>query len=211
MDDERLKRGGGGNYFDELLARIRDIRSSEKVFWRKVLDIYVTSVDYSPNQEISQKFFATIQNKMHWAAHNHTAAEVIIERADAEKPNMGLTSWEGKIIKKSDVVIVKNYLNKDEIEALNLIVSLFLDFAELQATNKKVMYMKDWIQKLDNFLKLSDKEILTHAGKVSQEIANQKAILEYDKLKKKEVNRKSKVELDFEEAVEKTKRIKKKP
>src|SRR5262249_32259970 len=144
LDDERLKRAGGGNYFDELLARIRDIRSSEKVFWRKVLDIYATSIDYDPRVEASQLLFKVVQNKMHWAAHGHTAAEVIAARADASKPNMGLTSWVGDIPRKSDATIAKNYLGAEELEALNRIVNAYLEFAELQAMNRKPMYMADW-------------------------------------------------------------------
>ncbi|MBI2521838.1 MAG: virulence RhuM family protein [Bdellovibrio sp.] len=155
MDDERLKREGGGNYFDELLARIRDIRSSERVFWRKVLDIYATSIDYDPDSDISKQFFPTVQNKMHWAAHGRTAVEVIIERADASRPNMGLTSWAGSHPKKSDASLAKNYLAQDELSALNLIVSADLDFAELQAQGRKPMYMKDWITKLDSFWNLA--------------------------------------------------------
>lgn len=164
MDDERLKRGGGGNYFDELLARIRDIRSSEKVFYRKILEIYATSIDYDPRTEESHNFFATVQNKMHWAAHGQTAAELIYERADSLKPNMGLTNWKSGNIRREDISVAKNYLNQNELETLNRIVSLYLDFAELQAYNKKVMYMKDWIKKLDDFLRISEQEILTHAG-----------------------------------------------
>jgi len=154
LDDERLKQPGGGNYFDELLARIRDIRSSEKVFWRKVLDIYATSIDYDPKTEMSRKFFQIVQNKMHWAAHGHTAAEVIAGRADAEKPLMGLTSWTGAKPGRSDVEIAKNYLTAEELDTLNRIVSMYLDFAELQALNRKPMYMRDWIAKLDEFLTL---------------------------------------------------------
>ncbi len=145
LDDDRLKRAGGGQYFDELLERIRDIRSSEKVFWRKVLDIYATSIDYNPDTEVSQKFFATVQNKMHWAAHGQTAAEVITERADASKPYMGLTSWSGTKPRKSDVSIAKNYLNEKELRLLNRIVTAYLEFAELQAVRQKAMYMQDWI------------------------------------------------------------------
>ena len=141
MDDDRLKRLGGGNYFEELLARIRDIRSSEKVFWRKVLEIYATSIDYNPNAEESIIFFKQVQNKMHWAAHKHTAAEVVFYRADAEKENMGLTSWEGKQIKKSDSEIAKNYLNDEEIDALNKIVTAYLDIAEVQALNHDPVYV----------------------------------------------------------------------
>ena len=139
LDDERLKQMGGGNYFDELLARIRDIRSSEKVFWRKVLDIYATSIDYDPNTDISHKFFQIIQNKMHWAAHGHTAAEIIAARADSEKSHMGLTTWSGTKLMQSDVEIAKNYLRADELDTLNRIVSMYLDFAELQALNRRPM------------------------------------------------------------------------
>ena len=142
LDDERLKQAGGGNYFDELLARIRDIRSSEKVFWKKVLDIYATSIDYDPSADMSQQFFKIVQNKMHWAAHGHTAAEIIVGRADASKPNMGLTSFSGKAPKRSDASVAKNYLNADEIDTLNRIVSFYLEFAELQAKNRRAMHMQ---------------------------------------------------------------------
>lgn len=169
VDDDRLKRAGGGNYFDELLARIRDIRSSEKVFWRKILDIYATSIDYDPNTGVSQKFFATLQNKMHWAAHGQTAAEVVYRRADAAKKDMGLTSWSGNRPTKSEAAIAKNYLAPDELDILNRIVASYLEFAELQALAQKPMYMSDWAAKLDDFLKLSGRELLTHAGTVSHE------------------------------------------
>lgn len=148
LDDERLKQVGGGNYFDELLSRIRDIRSSEKIFWRKVLDIYATSIDYDPNAEMSWEFFKVVQNKMHWAAHGHTAAEIISARADATRPNMGLTSWTGVRPKQADAEIAKNYLTAEELDTLNRIVSIYLDFAELQALSRKPMFMKDWITKL---------------------------------------------------------------
>jgi hypothetical protein len=164
LDDERLKRGGGGNYFEELLARIRDIRSSEKIFWRKVLEIYATSIDYDPREEASQLFFATVQNKVHWAAHGHTAAEIVHHRADSAKPNMGLTSWTGSKPTRGEAAIAKNYLTGEELEALNRIVNAYLEFAELQALNRKPMYMRDWISKLEEFLRLGDREILTHAG-----------------------------------------------
>ena len=169
MDDERLKQSGGGAYFDELLERIRDIRSSEKAFWRKVLDIYATSADYDPRTEASQAFFATVQNKMHWAAHGQTAAEVIAARADAGKPNMGLRTWPGSRPRKTDVAVAKNYLNEKELGDLNLIVSRYLDFAELQARSRLVMTMRDWIARLDDFMRISDREVLTHAGNVSHE------------------------------------------
>ena len=182
LDDERLKRLGGGNYFDELLARIRDIRSSEKVFWRKVLNIYATSIDYDPNIEASKEFFRILQNKMHWAAHGHTAAEIIYKRADAAKRHMGLTSWSGKGISKSDTEVAKNYLNAEELGILNRLVSIYLDFAELQALNRSPMYMKDWIAKLDDFLRVATtRDILSHAGRVSHQIALDKARQEYQK------------------------------
>jgi hypothetical protein len=207
MDDERLKRGGGGNYFDELLGRIRDIRSSERVFWRKVLDIYSTSIDYNPDSDTSKQFFAVVQNKMHWAAHGRTAAEVITERADASRPNMGLTSWTGSRPKKSDAGVAKNYLVQDELTALNLIVSAYLDFAELQAHGRKPMYMKDWITKLDSFLQLSERDVLSHAGKVSHDDAMKKAELEYEKFRTKEDELPLSIDQDFERAVDEIKKI----
>lgn len=203
MNDELLKRAGGGNYFDELLSRIRDIRSSEKVFYRKVLEIYALSIDYDPRAEFTQQFFKTVQNKMHFSVHGHTAAEIIYERADAEKDFMGLTSWTGAMPQRSDAEVAKNYLSADELDTLNRIVSLYLDFAELQAKSHKPMYMKDWIQKLDDFLKLSGKELLTHAGKISAEIAKQKANMEYDKFKVRTASQLSPVEIHFLENFEK--------
>ena len=201
LDDERLKHPGGGNYFDELLARIRDIRSSEKLFWRKVLDIYATSIDYSPLEEASQLFFATLQNKMHWAAHGQTAAEVIAQRVDAAKPNMGLTSWTGSQPRKEDASIAKNYLNQQELDTLNRIVTAYLEFAELQALSRKPMTMQDWIAKLDDFLRLGSREILTHAGHVSHQQALTKAQQEYDKYRAQKANEPSRVEQDFEQAI----------
>jgi hypothetical protein len=201
MDDERLKRAGGGNYFDELLARIRDIRSSEKVFWRKVLDIYATSIDYDPNTETSRRFFATLQNKMHWAAHGQTTAEVVYQRADAEKENMGLTSWSGNVPTKKEAAIAKNYLTSEELDILNRIVSSYLEFAELQALQRKPMYMKDWAAKLDDFLKLTGRELLDHAGTVSHEQALAKAQVEYEKHRAWRINQPSPVEVDFEQAI----------
>ena len=186
MDDGRLKRAGAGNYFEELLARIRDIRSSERVFWQKVLDIYATSIDYDPSAKSSSLFFRTVQNKMHWAAHGHTAAEVVHQRADASQPNMGLTSWDGDRPRKSDVSIAKNDLQQNEIEALNRIVTAYLEFAELQALNRKPMTMVDWISKLDDFLKLSDRDILTNAGKISHDAAREKAEAEFAVYKKQQ-------------------------
>ena len=162
MNDDRLKRAGGGNYFDELLNRIRDIRSSEKVFYHKVLEIYALSIDYDPRTEVTQMFFKTVQNKMHFSAHGHTAAEVIYQQADANKDFIGLTSWTGGLPKRTDTEIAKNYLSPEELDTQNRIVSLYLDFAELQAQSHKPMYMNDWIQKLDNFLKLFGKELKKH-------------------------------------------------
>lgn len=207
LDDDRLKQVGGGRYFDELLARIRDIRSSEKVFYKKVLEIYATSVDYDPRAEATKQFFATVQNKMHWAVHGQTAAEVVHHRADASKPNMGLTNWSGGRIRRDEVVIAKNYLTPEELEALNLIVSAYLDFAELQALNRRVMHMADWIAKLDDFLKLSERDILTHAGHISHEQALQKAEMEFDKYRALQADEPSPVEKDFEEAVAKIKKL----
>lgn len=203
MNDDLLKRAGGGNYFDELLSRIRDIRSSEKVFYRKILEIYALSIDYDPRTEATMQFFKTVQNKMHFSVHGHTAAEIIYERADAEKDFMGLTSWTGALPKRTDAEIAKNYLSSDELDTLNRIVSLYLDFAELQAKSHKPMYMKDWIQKLDDFLKLSGKELLSHAGKISAELAKQKADTEYDKFKERTTYSLSSVEIHFLENFEK--------
>ena len=207
MDDDRLKRLGGGNYFEELLSRIRDIRSSEKVFWRKVLEIYATSIDYNPDTEESIIFFKQVQNKMHWAAHKHTAAEVVFYRADADKENMGLTSWEGKQIKKSDSEIAKNYLDDKEIDALNKIVTAYLDIAEVQALNHEPMYMKDWLQTIDDYLKMTRREILKTKGGVSHQQAIEKALAEYDKFKKKQDDNLSPVEKDFIKSIDKLEQI----
>ncbi len=207
MDDDRLKQAGGGRYFDELLARIRDIRSSEKVFWRKVLDIYATSIDYSPDSELSRQFFAAVQNNMHWAAHGHTAAEIIHDRADATKPHMGMTSWTGGMPRKTDVEIAKNYLSEKELDVLNRIVSMYLDFAELQALNRTPMHMRDWIAKLDDFLKFNDRDILTHSGKVSHEEALKKAYKEYERYWKERLDEPTRVERQFLEEVKKMKQI----
>ena len=201
LDDERLKRLGGGNYFDELLERIRDIRSSEKVFWRKVLEIYATSIDYDPRAESSILFFKQVQNKMHWAAHKHTAAEVIYQRADAEKEYMGLTSWQGKSIKRTDVEVAKNYLNKDELDALNKIVTAYLDIAEVHALNHEPMYMKDWLVTIDDYLKMTRRDILRTKGTVTHKQALEKAHEEYEKYKKREESRLSLVEQHFLDSI----------
>ena len=184
LDDERIKAGRtlGDDYFDELLARIRDIRSSERLFYQKITDIYRTSIDYDANAEMTREFFQIVQNKMHWAAHGHTAAEIVHERADSSKPHMGLTSWKNAPagpVRKTDVAIAKNYLTQPEIEELNLIVSAYLDFAELQARSRRLMHMADWVAKLDDFLRLSDREILSHAGRISHELAEEHAHAQY--------------------------------
>ena len=202
LNDDLLKNAGQGNYFDELLARIRDIRSSEKVFYRKVLEIYALSIDYDPRTSVTQQFFKTVQNKMHFAAHGHTAAEVIYDRANAEKDFMGMTTWRGAMPTRHEAEIAKNYLSEDEVDMLNRIVNLYLDFAELQAKSHVPMYMKDWIQKLDDFLKLSGKELLNHAGCISAEVAKLKANEEYDKFRERIQYQLSPVEIHFIEAFE---------
>ena len=207
MNDELLKRAGGGNYFDELLARIRDIRSSEKVFYRKVLEIYALSIDYDPRVEMTKEFFRTVQNKMHYAVHGHTAAEVIFDRADAQKDFMGLTTWTGALPKKTDAEVAKNYLSQEEITTLNRIVSLYLDFAELQAEEHRPMYMKDWIAILDDFLRISRKDILTHAGRVTAQLAKAKADAEYDKFKERTKNELTSVEVHFIEQFEREQKL----
>ncbi len=202
LNDELLKNAGRGNYFDELLSRIRDIRSSEKIFYRKVLEIYALSIDYDPRVEMTKQFFATVQNKMHYAVHGHTAAEIIYSRADAAKDFMGLTTWTGMMPKRSDAEYAKNYLNEDEIDTLNRIVNLYIDYAELRAKDHKPMYMHDWIDKLDDFLRLSDKELLTHAGTISAKLAKDKADAEYDKFKERTKNELTPVEIHFLEQFE---------
>jgi len=200
MDDERLKEAKN-SYFDELLERIRDIRSSEKLFWKKVLDIYATSVDYDPSDEMSQTFFKTIQNKMHYATHGKTAAEIVYARVDSSKPNVGMTNFSGARPTKKEVAIAKNYLNDDELDTLNRLVTSYLEFAELQAKKRKPMKMQDWIKKLDDFLNLSDFEILQDRGKISHSQALKKANEEYDKYKAVLIEQKSKAEEDFEKAI----------
>jgi hypothetical protein len=204
MNDELLKQAGGGNYFDELLARIRDIRSSEKVFWRKVLDIYATSIDYDPKLAISIEFFQTVQNKMHWAAHGQTAAEVIYTRIDALKPNLGLTNFKGNKPTKHETEIAKNYLNKDELNILNRMVTAYLELAELQALNRKPMYMKDWIERLDDFLKMTGNDILQNAGTISHQRALKKANAEYEKYKELTKDELSEAEKHFVKQIEST-------
>ena len=210
MNDELLKQAGGGNYFDELLARIRDIRSSEKVFWRKVLDIYATSIDYDSKTEQSILFFKTVQNKMHWASHGQTAAETIYKRVDSSKENIGLTHFKGIVPTKSEIEIAKNYLSKKELDILNRMVTAYLEIAEIQALNRTPMYMADWIKQLDNFLTMTGKEILNHAGQITNQQALKKAHTEYEKYKKSIKNIISNVEKDFLKQIEnKFKKIKK--
>jgi hypothetical protein len=184
MNDELLKQSGGGLYWKELLQRIRDIRSSEKVFYRQILEVYATSLDYNPNTDESIQFFKMVQNKMHFAAHGHTAAEVVFDRADSTKPFMGLTNFTGKIQPiKADITNAKNYLEATELDILNRITTAYLEFAELQAMRQNVMTMKDWVQKLDEFIKLTGSELLTHAGSRSAKQAETKALNEYEKYK----------------------------
>ena len=185
LDDERLKNNGESPYFEELLARIRDIRSSEKIFWRKVLDIYATSIDYDPKDELSIDFFKTVQNKMHYATHGHTAAEIIFTRVDSDKDYLGLTNFKGDYPTKSETEIAKNYLTEEELNILNRMVSAYLDIAEINALDRHPMTMQDWINELDSFLKMTRKDILKGSGKISHEQALKKAHEEYDKYMKK--------------------------
>ena len=210
MNDELLKEAGGGNYFDELLARIRDIRSSEKVFWRKVLDVYATSIDYDPKTEQSVMVFKTIQNKMHWATHGETAAETVYKRVDSSKEHVGLTNFKGEIPTKKEVEIAKNYLAEDELNILNRMVTAFLEIAEIQALDRTPMYMADWIKQLDTFLKMTNKEILQHSGTISHQKAIKKAHTEYEIYKEKIKNRITQVEKDFIKQLDiETKKLKK--
>ena len=184
LNVDRFKNNGGGVYFEEVLEKIRDIRSSEKVFWRKILDIYATSVDYDAKDERTKEFFKTVQNKMHYAVHGNTAAEVIYNRVDSKKENIGLTSFKGNMPTKSETEIAKNYLSKEELDMLNRMVSAYLDVAEINALNMHPMTMRDWIGELDGFLTMTHKEILEGAGKISHEKALKKAHEEYDKYMK---------------------------
>lgn len=208
LDDERIKAGRtlGDDYFEELLARIRDIRSSERMFYQKITDIYTTSIDYDADADLTKIFFQTVQNKMHWAAHGHTAAEIVRLRADATKPHLGLTTWKNApagLVRKADVTIAKNYLSRDEIDALNQIVSAYLEFAELQAKGRRTMHMADWIAKLDDFLKLSDRDILTHLGRISHHKAEDHAHAEFAKFETERRHLEaSQPTSDFDKAVE---------
>lgn len=211
MDDERLKNPPGPghtDYFDELLARIRDIRSSERRFYLKVLDIYATSVDYAPDTELAQQFFATVQNKIHWATHGHTAAEIIHQRANASQPHMGLqTTRPGGMVRKEDVSVAKNYLSADELQVLNRIVNLYIEYAELQALDRKPMRMQDWITKLDDFLKISGRELLSHAGQISATNARAKAELEYARYRQQQDALPRAVDADFERVAKELKAL----
>ena len=186
LDDERLK-GNRNRYFRELLQRIRDIRSSERNLYQQVTDIFITSIDYDPNANLTRQFFATVQNKLHYAAHQHTAAEVIYERVDAEKPMVGMTNFKGNYITKEDVQIAKNYLTEQELTYLNLLVSQYLDFAEIQALQQQSMRMVEWIEKLDELMKLSGRQLLVGKGTISHEEAKKKAIAEFEKYRKMEM------------------------
>jgi len=201
LDDERLKAGRniGADYFDELLERIRDIRASEKRFYQKVKDIYTLAIDYDPNAETTIEFFKIVQNKLHWAITGCTAAEIIAERADAGKPNMGLTSWKGAKVRKGDVIVAKNYLNETEIRNLNRIITMYLDYAEIQAERKQPVYTSEWKEKLDAFLTFNEQEILHDSGSVSMEIAQRLAVEEYDKFSTRRIAEESLLpDTDFE-------------
>jgi hypothetical protein len=213
MDDERLKNPGQIDYFDELLERIRDIRASERRFYQKITDIYATSIDYDPNSEITQNFFASVQNKLHWAIHGHTAAELISKRVDSKKPNMGLTAWKGGIVRKGDVSIAKNYLTEQEISDLNLIINQYLDFAEFQARRHQAMYMKDWAGRLDDFLHVNRLNILETAGKITAQQAKELAESEYEKFIDRRRLEQDRLQSDFDKMVkqieDKTRKAKK--
>jgi hypothetical protein len=211
LDDERLKNPDQPfDYFEELERRIQDIRTSERRFYQKITDIYATSIDYDPTLDISIEFFKTVQNKMHWAITGQTAAEIIHSRADADKPNMGLTNYRGAKVRKQDVTIAKNYLNEDELAALNNLVEQYLIFAQGQAMRRIPMYMSDWIKKLDSFMTLNDRDILSHAGKISHEIAKQLAENEYEKFHKQRLSTSAKYLSDFDQAVNQIETSKKK-
>ncbi|HQN00433.1 MAG TPA: virulence RhuM family protein [Candidatus Hydrogenedentes bacterium] len=203
MDDERLKNPDHPfDYFNELLRRIQDIRTSERRFYQKITDIYATSMDYDPTQEISLSFFKTVQNKLHWAITGQTAAEIIHERADHSKPNMGLTNWRGDKARKQDVTIAKNYLNEQELAALNNLVEQYLIYAEGQAMRRIPMYMKDWVAKLDAFLQFNERNVLQHAGTISHEMAKELAEAEYDKFNRERIRREDQEPSDFDRSLE---------
>jgi len=202
LDDERLKNPDQPfDYFDELLRRIQDIRTSERRFYQKITDIYATSIDYDPTLEISIEFFKTVQNKMHWAITGMTAAEIIHERADSGKTNMGLTNWRGPKVRKQDVTIAKSYLTEQELQALNNLVEQYLIFAEGQAMRRTPMHMADWIKKLDAFLEVNERDILTHAGRISHEMAQEMAEAEYEKFHRRRIRQNDRLDNDFEKTV----------
>lgn len=200
INDELLKKGG--DYYEELLERIREIRASEKIFFRKILELYATSLDYDPHASASIQFFQTVQNKLHWAAHGHTAAEIIYQRANADLPFMGLQAFSGKYPTKKDIGIAKNYLTEEELSILNRLVSAYLEIAELHAMQRKAMYMKDWLELLDGFMKMSRQDILTNAGTISAQLAQTKAQKEYEEFKSKKDLDISEVERHFFEDME---------
>lgn len=213
MDDERLKdpsRDVAGDYFDELLERIRDIRASERRFYQKITDIYATASDYNPKAPVSQQFFASVQNKLHWAIHGHTAAELVVERADSRKANMGLTSWTGTRVTKKDVSVAKNYLDQDELKGLNRIVTMYLDYAESQAEKRQAMSMEQWVDKLDAFLQFNEHELLTDNGKVSRDVAKSLAEVQYEQFAEQRRIESAKVVSDFDALVDKAKQLPKK-
>jgi hypothetical protein len=203
LDDERLKEGRniGADYFDELLERIRDIRASEKRFYQKIRDIYALAIDYDPHAETTLEFFRAVQNKLHWAITGRTAAELIAERADASRPNMGLTSWKGAKVRKGDVIVAKNYLSEPEIKKLNRIITMYLDYAEMQAERQKPVHMREWREKLDAFLKFNEQEILDDKGSVSMEVAQALALEEYEKFSARRIAEESEApDPEFEQA-----------
>ena len=207
MNDELLKNGGKSNYFEELLSRIRDIRSSEKVFYSKVLDIYATSIDYDSKDRLSTEFFQTVQNKMHWAVHGNTAAEIVYKRADSTKLNMGLTHFQGAKPTKQESEIAKNYLDEKELSMLNRMVTAYIEIAEIQAMNQTPMYMKDWIVRLDDFLKMTGKNTLDNARTISHKMAMEKAHNQYEAYKEKTKDELSRVEKDFIEYIDETAKL----
>jgi hypothetical protein len=214
LDDERLKQGKtafGKDYFEDLLERIREIRASERRFYQKITDIYALSVDYDPEASITREFFATVQNKLHWAIHGRTAAEIIYGRADAAKPTMGLSTWKNAPhgpIRRADVTVAKNYLSEAEIRELNRVVTMYLDYAEDQARRHKPMHMADWAKKLDAFLRFNERDILTHAGKISQQMAEERAFTEFEKYEVESRRLKAtRSTCDFDRFVEDTKKL----
>ncbi len=213
LDDERLKEGRtlGIDYFDELLERIRDIRASEKRFYQKIRDIYRLAVDYDANAEATKEFFQVVQNKLHWAIAGRTAAEIIAERVDARKPNMGLTTWKGAKVRRTDVVVAKNYLNEEEIGELNRIVVMYLDYAEDQAKRRTPLYMRDWREKLDAFLRFNDREVLKDPGKVSMEVAQTLALEQFEKYDRARLEREAAVEDDLDRTARQLERRAAKP